>query len=307
MKQKHIAGLLDVIEVSDSSQIAIANQRPDIDRDLTFRMPLLNGLLLRHLLGILSYHKVPFPTMLPKHDAIRAGDQKLLWERLNAKALLFRSGPVQLERLALWLKGPSAGPEVGMLLQELVGQTFNPSYKATEESWVAAVTLDAAIRMKSPLKRIYWRVSGRVQRAKDVLACQVAGDKAAIHGTGVAIHNMVVALHAMKALYADIGTQRSLSAEEATLRCLPAPAAVVRQAVTAGTISGCPFRRGTLFIFHLGEALKQSADQDLIFQRGGWNQCPAEQWVPALLAGIWTRATRQSQGGSTRSSVLLSN
>jgi len=204
--------------------------------------------------------------------------------------LQFRDGPVQLESLAAWVKGLGDGREVGILLQELVGRAFDPSYEATEESWAAALTMEAAIRIKSPFKLFAWKITGRIRRAKNVLAAKVAGDRAAIHGTGVAIHNMVVAMHSMKALYSDIGTRHSLSAEEATHRSLAAPAAVLRQADNAGSVSGCPFRKGTLFVLKLSDAFKRSGDDGVVFQRGSWNQCPAEQWVPSLLAGIWTRA-----------------
>jgi len=292
MNSKYVTGLVDVIEISDKDEIRAANERPEIDRKFTLRFPLLNGLLLRNLLGILSHQESRFPTLLPKQDESRSRHQNVLWERLNAKALQFRSGPVQLENIASWLKGVGDGRDVGILLQELIGRAFDPAYEATHESWAAAVTMDAAIRIKSPLKLFAWKISGRIRRARNVLASQVGADRAAIHGTGVAIHNLVAALHTMQALYRDIGARNSLTPEEATRRSLSAPAAVLRQAYAAGSVSGCPFRRGTLFIFKLSEAFKRSGDVDVVFQRGSWNQCPAEQWVPALLAGIWIRATK---------------
>ena len=91
--------------------------------------------------------------MLPKQDAVRAHNQDALWNRLNAKASSFSDGPVELESIATWLKGTGEDQAVGILLQELIGRAFESSYKETQESWAAAVTLDAAIRMKNPLKR----------------------------------------------------------------------------------------------------------------------------------------------------------
>jgi hypothetical protein len=290
MKAKRIPGLIDVIEVTDLSEIKAANQQREIDRQFTWKLPLLNGLLLSNVLGTLSYREKRFPTMLPKQDAVRAHNQDALWDRLNAKASSFRDGPVELESIATWLKGTGEDQAVGILLQELIGRVFESSYKATQESWAAAVTLDAAIRMKNPLKRLSWKISGRIRNATRVLAAKVAGDRAAIHGTGIAIHNLVTALRSMQALYRDIGLRRSLSPEQAASRSLAAPAGVLRQATAAGSVSGCPFRRGTLFVLKLSEAYKRSGDDGVVFQRDSWNQCPAEQWVPALLAGIWVRA-----------------
>ena len=294
MKAKRIPGLIDVIEVSDLSEIKAANQQREIDRQFSWRLPLFNGLLLSNVLGTLSYREQRFPTMLPKQDVVRAHNQDALWNRLNAKASSLRDGPVELESIALWLQGTGEDQTVGILLQELIGRIFDSSYKATPESWAAAVTLDAAIRIKNPLKRLSWKITGRIRNARRVLAAKVAGDRAAIHGTGIAIHNLVTALRSMQALYRDISLRKSLSPEQAASRSLAAPAGVLRQATAAGAVSGCPFRRGTLFILKISEAYMRSGDDGVVFQRDSWNQCPAEQWVPALLAGIWLRAASLS-------------
>jgi hypothetical protein len=290
MKSKRIPGLIDVIEVNDLSEIKIAERQSEIDRQFTSRLPLLNGLLLRNLLGTLSFQGKRFPTMLSKQDAARTHNQNALWYLLNAKAALFRDGPAELENIAAWLRGMREDQAVGLLLQELIGRAFEPSYKATQESWAAAITLDTAIRMRNPLKRLNWKITGRIRTARKVLAAKVAGNEAAIHGTGIAIHNLVAALRLMQILFNDIGLRKSLSPEEAAHRSLVAPAAVLRQATADGSISGCPFRRGTLFILKLSEAYKRSGDDGVVFLRNAWSQCPAEQWVPALLEGIWVRA-----------------
>ena len=293
MKANRIPGLLNVIETSDLNEIKAVNEQPEIDRQFSSKLPILNGLLLSNLLATLSYRGKHFPTMQPRLSASRAHDQKTLWDQLSAKASSFRDGPLELESVAVWMKGIGEGQEVGILLQELVGRAFEPSYKASNESWAAAVTMAAAIRIKNPLKLLSWKISGRIRDARNVLAAKVAGDRAAIHGTGIAIHNLVAALKTMKALYSDIGLRESLSPSEATHRSLAAPASVLRQATAAGSISGCPFKRGTLFVLKLSEAFKRSGDDAIVFQRESWSQCPAEQWVPALLEGIWVRATNR--------------
>jgi hypothetical protein len=294
MKAKRVPGLIDMIEVSDLSEIKAANQHRDIDREFSWKLPLLNGLLLSNILGTLSYRELRFPTMLSKQDVVRAHNQDSLWNRLNAKASSLRDGPVELDSIATWLKGAGEDQAVGILLQELIGRAFDSSYKATQESWAAAVTLDAAIRSKNPLKRLRWKITGRIRNARSLLASKVAGDRAAIHGTGIAIHNLVTALRSMQALYRDISLRKSLSPEQAASRSLAAPTGVLRQATAAGSVSGCPFRRGTLFVLKISEAYKRSGDDGVVFQRDSWNQCPAEKWVPALLAGIWARAASLS-------------
>src|ERR1700722_19007474 len=124
MKAKCVRGLIDVIEVSDLGEIMAANQQREIDRQFTSRLPLLNGLLLSNIIGILSYRERRFPTMLPKQDAVRAHNQNALWNRLNAKASSFRDGPVELDSIATWLKGTGEDQAVGILLQELIGRVF---------------------------------------------------------------------------------------------------------------------------------------------------------------------------------------
>jgi hypothetical protein len=293
MKPHRIRGLFDVIEASYLNEIQTVNEQPDVDRQFSSRLPLLNGLLLWNLLGVLSYRGKRFPTMQPRQSASRAHDQNTLWDQLSARASFFRDGPAELESVAAWLRGIGDVQEVGIVLQDLVGRAFEPSYRATEESWAAAITLAAAIRTKNPLKLLSWKLTGRVRSARNVLGAKVAGDRAGIHGTGIAIHNLVAALHSMKALYSDIGLRNWLSPEEATHRSLAAPATLLRQATAAGSICGCPFKKGTLFVLKLSEAFKRSGDEGIVFQRERWNQCPAEQWVPALLAGIWIRATNR--------------
>jgi len=54
MKAKYIRGLVDVIEVSDRSEIATANRQPEIDRLFTSKRPLLDNLLLSNVIGTLS-------------------------------------------------------------------------------------------------------------------------------------------------------------------------------------------------------------------------------------------------------------
>ncbi|UWZ85175.1 hypothetical protein [Occallatibacter riparius] len=293
MKAKRIPGLLRVIEASELNEIRAVNEQPEVDRQFSSRTPLLNGLLLSKLLGVLSYRGKRFPTMQSRQSACRAHDQNTLWDQLSAKASFFRDGPAELESVAAWLKGIGEVHEVGILLQELVGRAFEPSYKASEESWAAAVTLAAAIQAKNPIKLFSWKITGRIRSARNVLAAKVAGDRAGIHGTGIAIHNLVVALNSMKVLYGDIGLRESLLPEEAVHRSLAAPAAVLRQATAPGSVCGCPFKKGTIFVLKLSEAFKRSGHDGIVFQRGSWNQCPAEQWVPALLAGIWVRATNR--------------
>ncbi|MGA7159144.1 MAG: hypothetical protein WBY53_20020 [Acidobacteriaceae bacterium] len=291
MKQKRQAGLIDLITLDSLDEIREMAQNAVIDRRLDTFRPLVNGILLHHLLGILSFRGRRFPTMSAKSAPGRAAEQDQLWETLNARSGALREGPIELEALARWIRGIGNEKELGRLVQQAVGSQFDASYRATEETWKAALTLEAALQTKNPWKLLAWGITGKIRNAKRVLASKVGEDLAAVHGTGVALHNIVRALERMENLYANVALRSSLPSEEVIRRCLSAPASVMRQATSAGKLGGCPFRKGTLFVVALAEAQKASGADELVFMKDTWSRCPAEQWVPSLLTGIWKRAT----------------
>ncbi len=113
-----------------------------------------------------------------------------------------------------------------------------------------------------------------------------------MNAIGIAVHNLVKGLRQMRKLYADTGTRSSLSPEAAAQRCLFAPLSLFRQATAAGEINGCPFPKNALFIYETGEASKQEGGAPVVFMDQTWSRCPAAQWVPAMLEGLWRRTSR---------------
>jgi hypothetical protein len=148
--------------------------------------------------------------------------------------------------------------------------------------------LDAA-SSSSVLKMLGWRISGKLERAKGLLASMVNGDLAATNGISVALHHIVDGLHKMRQLAADPMLRSSMTTDAAVDECLFAPNTAVRQAKTSGEVGGCPLKKGSLFILGLGSASKGAVNRDLVFLSQSWSRCPAEKWVPALLEGVWTR------------------
>ena len=137
-----------------------------------------------------------------------------------------------------------------------------------------------------------WRISGRLERAKTLLASMVNGDLAGVIALIAARQLIGDGLHKMRQLAADPALRSSITADAAVGECLFAPATVVRQAKTSGgRLTVVPFRKGSLFILGLGSASKGAANRDLVFLSRSWSRCPAEQWVPALLEGVWTRVS----------------
>jgi hypothetical protein len=149
----------------------------------------------------------------------------------------------------------------------------------------------ASLAPGNALRNLAWRVTGKVTRAKALLASMVGGDLAGVHAVSVALHNVVKGLNQMRGLYLDASVRQTLTPAMASHRCLFAPGVVLRQATSSGTVGGCPYAAGTLLLLELEKARQASGDQSMIFLADTWSRCPAEQWVPAMLEGVWRRAT----------------
>jgi hypothetical protein len=289
MKRTYFPGITDVVVVTDPVEIRTVSNESRFDRDFAGHIPIRNRQRLRKMLRIFSVDGRLFPTMLPRTDSKRAAAQDELWVKLNREADEVKRGPVELEPLAEWVRGIGTSKQIGLLVQQSVGRLFVESFTATDESWAAACAVLEAASSSNVLKMLGWRISGRLERAKTLLASMVNGDLAAVNGISVALHHVVDGLHKMRQLAANPALRSSMTTDAAVDECLFAPATVVRQAKTSGEVGGCPFRRGSLFILGLGSASKGAANRDLVFLSQSWSRCPAEKWVPALLEGVWTR------------------
>jgi hypothetical protein len=298
MKRTYFPGITDIVVVTDPVEIRTVSNESRFDRDFAGHVPIRNGQRLRKMLRIFSVNGRLFPTVLPRTNPIRAAAQDDLWARLNRKADEVKRGPAELEPLAEWVRGIGTAKQIGLLVQQSVGRLFVETFNATDESWAAACVVLEALSSSNVLKILGSRISGRLERAKDLLASMVNGDLAAVNGISVALHHIVDGLHKMRQLAANPAIRSSMTTAAAVDECLFAPTTVVRQAKTSGEVGGCPFRRGSLFILGLGSASKGAANRDLVFLSQSWSRCPAEEWVPALLEGVWTRvlaALRESE------------
>lgn len=221
----------------------------------------------------------------------REAQQDALWTRLNAAAPDVRAAPADLEPLAVWIRDSTPDVAVGPLVQQVVGRLFNPSFQAGEHTWAAAQVIAASLAPGNAWRKLAWRMTGKVTRAKASLASMVGGDLAGVHAVSVAIHNVVRGLNRIRDLYRDTSTRETLTPELASQRCLFAPGVVLRQATSPGSVGGCPYAAGTLLLLELEKARQASGDPSMVFLADTWSRCPAEQWVPAMLEGVWRRAT----------------
>ncbi|QMV18809.1 hypothetical protein GOB94_09035 [Granulicella sp. 5B5] len=290
MKRRRIPGLIDLFEVSDANEIKALARDPHLDRKFETPTCPINWLLLKRSLEVLSFGRHRFPTMMPREDAQRVSRQQELWNTLTEKAAAIKSGPAELEPLADWVRGVGSDAQLGILVQQLLGQLFSSRFVATEESWNAAKTLVSAPRSKNFPLMLWWFVGGKVRRAKRLLAGLVNEDLSAVNAIGIAVHNVVKSLRHMRDLYSNVELRSSLSAEAAAEQCLFAPVSVYRQATAAGQLGDCPYSRHSLFVLSIGEAAQQPEGRSLVFMEDSWSRCPANLWVPGMLQGVWDRA-----------------
>ena len=294
MKRTHIPGVVNTFEVNDPEEIKSLANDPVIDREFETRTCPINWFLLKRSLSVLSFKGRRFPTMEPRDCATRARAQEELWRMLNEQAESIKAGPIALEPLAEWVRGVGSDAEAGIRTQQLLGGLFRSDFTATEESWAAALVLVAAPHCSNLLKLGWWFVSGKVRRAKRLLAGMVGDDLSAVNAIGIAVHNVVKGLHHMRSLYADGSSRKALSAEAAAGQCLRAPVSVYRQATARGTLMGNTFPKNSPFINFLacGTASQLSGGRSLVFMEESWSACPASTWVPAMLEGVWRRSVR---------------
>jgi hypothetical protein len=274
--------------IGDAELIREISNDPHLDRDLDQPTSHGNRALLRKMLRIFYVRGKRLPTMCPRTDAARAAAQNQLWSKLNVIAEAIKSGPVDLEPLAKWVRGAGAPTLVGPLVQTTVGRLFVEDFTSTDKSWAAACMILKASGSSNAMM-FWWRISGKLARAKTLLSSMVNNDLSAVNGIGVALHHIVDGLHRMRQLAA--GTKDQWTTDAIVDECLFAPGSVVRLAKADGTVGGCPFRKGTLFALNLVSATKDGANRDLVFLSNSWSRCPAASWVPALLEGVWRRAT----------------
>src|ERR1700693_1367408 len=289
MKRTYFPGVTDIGVVTDPAEIRTISNDSRFDRDFIRRGPVRNVQLLRKILRIFSLNGRLFAIILPRTNPSRAAAQEELWSRLNVKADEVKRGPAELEPLAEWVRGIGTEEKADLLVQQSIGRLFVETFTATEESVAAARMVLEAVSSSNVLKMLGWRISGRLERAKTLLASMVNGDLTGVNALITARQLIVDGLYKMRQLAVHPAPRSSITTDAAVDECLFAPATVVRQAKTSGEVGGCPFRRGSFFLLELGSASKGAANRDLVFLSPSWSRCPAEKWVPALLEGVWTR------------------
>jgi hypothetical protein len=285
-----IPGLVDLIRVDGGSDIRVLADDGRLDRRFERCGPLINRLLLRRVRRVLQVDGSPLPSVAPRTDMQRAQAQEALTRRLDPASRRPLWDEETILGLVGALRGTPGAPALGPATQHAVGRLFVADYRSSSKSWVAAVTLNTAVQTRNPLRALFLDLSGRLKRARALLAELVGGDRAGVHATGIAVHNLVRGFERMRELWNEPRWRVRSATDAVVAQCLFAPPSVLRQATMTGSTVAGNVRPGTLVVMQLDAAHERNPGPDIEFMVGSWAQCPAAAFVPALLRVVWERA-----------------
>ena len=129
----------------------------------------------------------------------------------------------------------------------------------TEESLAAAPMVLEAASSSNVLRMLGWPISGRLQRAKTLLACTVNSDLVGVIAMIAARQLIVDGLHTMRSSCCRPSASIFNNDE-----CCRGRMPLCTNHRLYARRSGCPFRRGSIFILELGSASKGAANRDLV-------------------------------------------
>jgi hypothetical protein len=300
-KAIRIPGLVDILMADTPDAVLSLSADDRLDRKFTATGPILNRVIARRIRRVLQVGGTPLPPVSPRDAPGREARQEELEAKVSAMADRLVNDNRHVDELAAHVLGTRDPNTLGPKVQEVLGQIFADDYAASPERWKAAQLLDSAARSFNPVRQAWWRLTGRIERARRLLAEPVGGDPAAVHTTGVAIHNLVRSFEIMRELASRRQSLQGLTHDAVVARCLVAPENVLRQAVKQGTTEVGSFRPGTLVILRLEAARARSLRRDIAFMTndGNWSRCPANRWVVTLLTVVWGRASELAEEGRT--------
>jgi hypothetical protein len=282
--------LLDVVRVDDLREIRSLAADRRVDRVFGRSGRLLNRVLQGRILDQMRVNGRLLPAFLPRDDATRVAGQEALERRLASRDIV-RWNNGELDAIAAYVSGEGNEDALGPAVQQLVGRLFFPDYQADAASYAAARLVDAYPGAK-PWRALWWRLSGRLRRARRLLWERAQNDGHAIHATTIAFHNIVLALNTMRELLADPVRAGRLTEDNVVPQCLSAPPRLLRRSTDGFETPALPrrMRRGALIVFELKDALAGYGDARDAFMTESWSRCPAHGLVRELLRAVYRRA-----------------
>ena len=233
MKRTYFPGITDIVVVTDPAEIRTISNDSRFDRDFIGRGPVRNVVLFATCCfsgksSGFSLNGRLFAIILPRTNPSRAAAQEELWSRLSVKADEVKHGPAEMEPLAEWVSGIGAEEKVDLLVQQSIGRLFVETFTATEESLAAAHMVLEAVSSSNVLKMLAWRISGRLERLKTLLASMVNGNLSGVNALITARQLIVDGLHKMRQLAADALIDREVDLVRVTIDAESKPAWLTR-------------------------------------------------------------------------------
>ncbi|MCL7940562.1 hypothetical protein M8009_09655 [Halomonas sp. ATCH28] len=293
-----IPGLVNLLEVSDAREIRRLDAEPRLDRHLAPTGGLINRWRLARLRQAFEFDGEPLPALLARETEGRASRHAELGRRLDerAEASAWGRDPA-FKTLVEAVAGQAEAESLGPAAQGLLGRLFRDDYRADAASYAAARLLDAYPRVNA-LRALGQRVTGRLRRARRLLAERAGNEPLALHATAIAVHNLVASLAAMRELAAS-SLAPGLTREAVLGRCLRPPETLLRR-VRMPLSTPCAPRRlepDDLVVLRLADAARGSGDRELAFMGESWARCPAQGFFLALLTAVWEQAMAVRHGG----------
>ncbi len=285
--------LVDVTFVDDARTIDGLEADNRVDRLYERRGPWYNRILQNRLGSETRVNAEVLPAFRPRGDAGRAGAQDALAARLDAITVDTLADDPDVADIARWIReSATADPAaVGPMVQQFAGRLFKPDYTGDAASYKAARTVDCFLR-SGPVRGAWLSLSGRVNRALDLLSSRAGGDAHAVHATAIAFHNMVVAVARMRDIVRTPGRGGRVTEETIAAQCLVPPDSALRTVSAPLQIAHRrkPLRPGALIVYRLADAFGERADVAGTFRSGAWSRCPAHGLVANFLRAVWRRA-----------------
>jgi hypothetical protein len=283
----NIPALLDVVVVSNPTQIQQLNQHPAISRSIDASSSILHRIVASRLLGDLSFHGRLLPVFLARGDQQRERRQKELEQQLEA--LLGAPGQESAE-IGAYVSGVKDALEIGVQVQQWCGKLFLAHYRATRESYEAGKSI-AGWASAPPWTTLFDKLTGKLDRAKELLSQAAEGDPHIIHATSIGMENITKTVRKLR-LAAHQPDKQHLSPDDILRECLAAPPAVLRtctQEVSLPVLAQ-PLTPRSLIVFLVAKAYTESGDLDVAFLGDQWSACPARRVVPEMLRATWHAA-----------------
>lgn len=288
-----IPKLIDLVFVSDAEQIAWLNQHPAISRPIDPARSWLHRILDGRLRNDLGWNDRPLPVFQARGDERRSERQKLLYAAFET----LRGLPgEEVDLIARYLAGETPASDIGAVVQQWCGRLFADRYRSTPETY-AAGRLIAQWPSAPPWRALRDRLTGKLARAKSVLAAAAGSDPHCIHGTSIGMENVVRTLRKLRKASANPQTQGA-TPDEILRECMAAPPAVLRgcDAVVGASFLDTPLTPQSLIVFLVARAFDATGDLDVAFLSDSWSACPARRVIPEMLRNAWRTAHLEGRG-----------